>query len=71
MTHDDLITKGAELLTKLENTNDEGRKALLPELEKHLSELRIAGLDAPVRLKELEQEVHDDAVEDIFDNMPL
>lgn len=71
MTHDDLHAKTAELLKTLEASNDDARKAALPELEKHLSDLRIAGLKLPVGLKDLRDEIRDLSLEDDFDNMPL
>ena len=71
MTHDDLHARSAELLKTLSNSSDDARKAALPDLEKHLSDLRIAGLEVPVGLRQLEQEIHDLAVEDAFDNLPL
>ncbi len=71
MTHDDLTAKSAELLSRLANDTDDARKAALPELEKHLSDLRVAGLSEPIGLKDLVQDIHDLALEDDFDNMPL
>ncbi len=71
MTHDDLNAKSLELLAALQDSDDTARKAALPALQKHLSDLKIAGLRAPINLKELEQEICDLSIEDMFDNLPL
>ena len=71
MTHDELNARSVEILKTLQASDDDARKAALPELEKHLSDLLIAGLKQPIGLRELKQEIQDLSLEDAFDNMPL
>ncbi len=73
MTRDEdtLRATGEALLEELREADSEKRHEMLPALEAHITACRMAGVPVPHRLAEIEQAIHDEEIEDYFDNMPV
>lgn len=69
--NDTLRATGEALLAELRDADSETRHEMLPALEAHITACRMAGAPVPPRLAEIEQAIHDEDVEDYFDNMPV
>lgn len=47
------------------------RHILHEQLREKISELRTLGLEVPLELQRLEEELEEDEADDLFDNMPI
>ena len=71
MIDQDLIKVAEHLEQKIVRANGAGRLALQPEFSQLLDRIRGAGLKVPTRLRQLDDRLSDEVVEDRFDNMPV
>ena len=71
MKDQDLIDVAEHLEQKIMCAGGSDRLALQPEFARVLDRIRAAGLKVPSRLRQLEDRLGDEMVEDQFDNMPV
>lgn len=71
MINQDLIKVAEHLEQKIAGASGAGRLALQPEFSQVLDRLRSAGVKVPTRLRQLDDRLSDEVVEDRFDNMPV
>lgn len=60
-----------QLERELKTASPEKRLRLQPEFGKVLKQLEIAGSVVPARLRNLHDQLLDEAIEDRFDNLPI
>ncbi|MFY9210890.1 MAG: hypothetical protein WAO69_07160 [Aestuariivita sp.] len=71
MTINNWKTRAESLEWEIERASASTRLALQPRLEKFLAHLEADGIRVPRRLKKLNSELIDEAIEARFDNMPV
>ncbi len=65
------ITHADSLEAEIARANSVTRISLQPRLQKFLTHLETDGVRVPARLKKLNAELIDEAIEARFDNMPV
>ena len=71
MSVDELKLKAENLEQVISEAGPEKRLALQPQFSKVLSRLRSEGQAVPVRMRQLDSILVDEAIEARFDNMPV
>ena len=71
MTDKTILEAIATIEDRIDAASPESRDAVLSELRSMMSDLRAKGRKVPQRLRELEEMLIDEAVEDQFDNLPV
>lgn len=67
----DLISVAEQLEQQIAGAQGPARLAMQPEFARVLDRMRTAGIKVPSRLRQLEDRLGDEMVEDQFDNMPV
>ncbi|MFK7878460.1 hypothetical protein [Roseobacter sp.] len=67
----DLAERAAELEKQIENASHKERLALLPAFDRVIATLTAHGEVVPKRLHRLNTALKEEAIEDLFDNMPV
>lgn len=71
MTAHDLFATAKTLEKQIGMAPKSRRLALQPQFSKVLHELKLRGDQVPARMRDLESELTDEAIEARFDNMPV
>lgn len=71
MTNEDLLHRARSLETSILGADGAVRMALRPEFSRVVDRLRQNGAAVPGRLRRLEAALVQDAVEEMFDNIPV
>ncbi|QBF32558.1 hypothetical protein [Thalassococcus sp. S3] len=71
MTQSEMIQFAETLEARIASSNAAGRQSLQPKLHKLIVQLGENGFDVPRRLKRLDNELVEEAIEARFDNMPV
>ncbi|KIC37209.1 hypothetical protein [Leisingera sp. ANG-M7] len=71
MTREDLLSTVESLETRIRKESGAARLAMRPEFIRLLDYMRKTGADVPGRLRRLEATLCEEAVEDMFDNVPV
>ncbi len=71
MTVDDLLKHARDLSEEIKGTTGDQRYELHQELHRALENIRRQGGHVPAYLRDLDLELVDEEVEDVFDNMPV
>lgn len=71
MADHELIRVAEHLEQKIAGADASVRLSLQPEFSKVLERIRRAGLEVPSRLRQLDDRLTEECVEDQFDNMPV
>ncbi len=64
----DLIEK---LEAEIEAADESARKEMQAQLHATVEQMKAKGFKVPQRLQQLDYDLEDEAVEDMFDNMPV
>jgi len=67
----DLISVAEQLEQQIVGATGSARLSMQPEFARVLDRMRAAGIKVPSRLRQLEDRLGDEMVEDQFDNMPV
>lgn len=67
----DLMIVAADLEQKIDAAQGASRLKYQPQLTRVMEQMKDAGLKVPGRLRRLEANLIDEAIEDRFDNMPV
>ena len=67
----DLMIVAADLEQKIDAAQGASRLKYQPQLTRVMEQMKQAGLQVPGRLRRLEANLIDEAIEDRFDNMPV
>lgn len=67
----ELEHQASELVTKAKNASHEERLRLQPKIDSVISEMILQGHTVPVRLRHFNDTLKDEAIDDMFDNMPV
>ncbi|WP_187429544.1 hypothetical protein ROLI_040730 [Roseobacter fucihabitans] len=67
----DLAERATELEQQIENASPKERLALLPAFDRVIATLTAHGETVPTRLRRLNTTLKEEAIEDLFDNMPV
>lgn len=67
----DLMNVAADLEKKIEAAKGTKRLTYQPQLTRVMEQMKQEGLRVPGRLRRLEANLIDEAIEDRFDNMPV
>lgn len=68
---EDLKKRAFELEREAENGNAKTRLSVQPQFEQVLSRLAARGYQVPARLRNLNNALKEEAIEDMFDNLPV
>ncbi|WP_264210007.1 hypothetical protein [Leisingera thetidis] len=71
MTHEDLLHTVENLETRILGETGAARLAMRPEFIRLLDHMRKKGTEVPGRFRRLEAALCEEAVEEMFDNMPV
>jgi len=71
MTNQGLIRTARDLEQKIGQADSVGRLAMQPELTRVLERLKADGQQVPPGLRDLNNVLCDEAIENWFDNMPV
>lgn len=71
MTMDDLFHTVEQLETRIQRETGAARLAMRPEFIRLLDHMRKNGAEVPRRFRRLEAALCEEAVEEMFDNMPV
>ncbi|MDC0660264.1 MULTISPECIES: hypothetical protein [unclassified Leisingera] len=71
MTREDLLSTVESLETRIRKESGAARLAMRPEFIRLLDYMRKTGAEVPGRLRRLEATLCEEAVEDMFDNVPV
>lgn len=67
----DLQQRASQLEIQIENASPKERIALQPQFDRVLATLKASGQIVPRRLERINNDLRDEALEDMFDNMPV
>lgn len=67
----DLVERATELEEQINNASQKERLALLPRFDRVIATLSARGESVPVRMRRLNTALKEEAIEDLFDNMPV
>lgn len=71
MTIEDLVGEAQKIAQKIETAQGETRVALHKDLHRLLEGIRVRGGAVPAKLRDLDHDLVEEEVEDMFDNMPV
>ncbi|NNK17288.1 MAG: hypothetical protein HKP51_10340 [Sulfitobacter sp.] len=71
MTTHDLKAKAAHLEQMFENTQPEDRLKLRPDVQRVIQTLAAHHLPIPLRLRQIERKLDEEAYDAMFENMPV
>jgi hypothetical protein len=71
MKDEDLLGAAEVLEARILEQNSRGRLAMRPEFDNVVARLRRNGGTVPGRLRRLEVALRQEAIEEMFDNMPV
>lgn len=71
MTVDDLLGLARELSEAIKNAEGDQRYELHQKLHRALENIKLQGGHVPACLRDLDLDLVDEEVEDVFDNMPV
>ncbi|SCZ55422.1 hypothetical protein [Epibacterium ulvae] len=71
MTTNELLTAAETLERKILSVTEDGRLGFHTEYQDILRRIRAGGASVPQRLRRLEQNLAEQAAEQMFDNMPI
>ncbi|MEW2913458.1 MULTISPECIES: hypothetical protein [unclassified Leisingera] len=71
MTREDLLSTVESLETRIRKESGAERLAMRPEFIRLLDYMRKTGAEVPGRLRRLEAALCEEAVEEMFDNVPV
>lgn len=71
MTTKSLYSEAEQLERKLRNASLDTRLALQPSVSKVVDRMRQEGMQVPSRLRRLDAALCEDAIEALFDNLPV
>lgn len=71
MTREDLLSTVESLETRIRKESGAARLAMRPEFIRLLDYMRKTGAEVPGRLRRLEAALCEEAVEEMFDNVPV
>lgn len=66
-----LVSHADQLAQEIKRASAESRLRMQPELGKVLQELELAGTSVPARLRNLHEQLLEEAIEARFDNLPV
>lgn len=67
----DLEKQASELETKVQNASLQERMALQPQLDRVVTSLTVQGIPVSKKLRRINNDLKDEALDDMFDNMPV
>ncbi len=67
----DLEKQASELQAKVEKASSQERIALQPQLDRVVTSLTVQGIPVSKKLRRMNNELKDEALDDMFDNMPV
>ncbi|MGZ2259896.1 hypothetical protein [Roseobacter sp. A03A-229] len=67
----DLQQRASHLEHLIENASAKERIALQPQFDRVIATLKASGQIVPRRLERINNDLRDEALEDMFDNMPV
>lgn len=67
----ELEHQASELVTRAESASHEERLRLQPKIDSVISEMMMQGHTVPFRLRNFNNALKDEAIDDMFDNMPV
>ncbi|WP_299968784.1 hypothetical protein [uncultured Roseobacter sp.] len=67
----DIEQRASQLQTRIAGASYQERIALQPQLDRVISTLKAQGHPVPSKLKRLGDKLRDEAMDDMFDNMPV
>lgn len=67
----DLEKEASELQAKLQNATPKDRIALQPQLDRVVTSLTMQGLPVSKALRRMNNTLKDEALDDMFENMPV
>ncbi|MEP2639839.1 hypothetical protein [Roseobacter sp.] len=67
----DLQQRANQLEDQIKTATHTERMALQPQVDRVVATLRATGQSVPRRLERMNNELRDEAIEDMFDNMPI
>lgn len=71
MTHEDLLQTAERLEARILRESGAARLAMRPEFSRVMDHLQRGGVSVPGRFRRLQATLCDEAVEEMFDNMPV
>lgn len=71
MSVEELVKQARDLSEEIKGTEGDIRYELHDRLHRTLENIRLQGGHVPAFLRELDLELVDEEVEDVFDNMPV
>lgn len=66
-----LQQRATQLEHEVENASHKERMALQPQIDRVIATLKATGQIVPRRLERMNNDLRDEAIEDMFDNMPV
>lgn len=66
-----LQQRASQLETQINNASDKERLALLPQVDRVIATLKATGQIVPRKLERINNTLREEAIEDMFDNMPV
>lgn len=67
----DLENRASQLVTTAKNASHAERLRLQPEIDRVVTTLALKGHSVPVQLRQINNTLKDEALDDMFDNMPV
>lgn len=67
----DLQQRATQLEYEVENATPKERMALHPQIDRVIITLKASGQIVPRKLERINNDLRDEAIEDMFDNMPV
>ncbi len=67
----DLQQRASQLEHQIENASAKERIALQPQFDRVIETLKASGESVPRRMERMNNDLRDEAIEDMFDNMPV
>jgi hypothetical protein len=67
----DLELKASELAQRVEKASHAERLAMQPQIDRIITTLTMQGHSVPRRLRSINNQLKDEALDDMFDNMPV
>ncbi|SHI79652.1 hypothetical protein SAMN05444000_10386 [Shimia gijangensis] len=71
MTVDELLKQARNLSEEIKGTEGQERYDLHQKLHRAIENIRLQGGHVPAYLRDLDLDLVDEEVEDVFDNMPV
>lgn len=71
MTSNKLEQQAVRLAEQASSMNQEERQKLHPEIRRLVASLKSCGSVVPRKLQQINQDLNEDALEEMFDNLPV